>query len=204
MIPAMTAQMQAPSASPQMPTGTSLKRLAEALLGWYAEVHEIREMPWRKMRDPYAVWISEIMLQQTQVETVKPFFLRFLKRFPTVGELAVAPLEEVLAHWAGLGYYRRAKYLHAAAKQMVSEHAGSVPGTLAGLLGLPGIGRYTAGAIASIAFGLPAAVVDGNVMRVISRLTGVDGDIARPTNQEFFWRMAEEIVAARRGGGLGI
>ena len=143
------------------------------------------------------------MLQQTQVETVKPYYARFLTRFPTVAALAAAPLEEVLALWAGLGYYRRAKHLHLAAKRMVAEHEGTLPRTLEGLRTLEGVGRYTAGAISSIAFGLPAPVVDGNVMRVLARVFAYERDIAVPAHQAFFWETAERLVSAAPGKRFG-
>ncbi len=162
------------------------------LLRWFER--EKRAMPWRETRDPYAIWLSETMLQQTQVETVKPYYHRFLEAFPTVVDLAKAELQEVLRQWAGLGYYRRARHMHLAARRMVEVHGGRVPGTMEALLSLPGIGRYTAGAVGSIAFGLAVPVVDGNVMRVISRLTGFDGDIAEARNAAFFWKVAEEVV----------
>lgn len=168
--------------------------LAQPLLAWFSTVRADRDMPWRKSHDPYAIWLSEIMLQQTQVETVKPYYFRFLERFPTLFDLAAAPLEDVLALWAGLGYYRRAKFLHQAAQKVVADHGGTFPANLDQLRALPGIGRYTAGAIASIAFNLPAPVVDGNVMRVLARLTGYDRDIAQPKNHDFFWQTAETIV----------
>jgi len=161
-------------------------------------------MPWRETRDPYAIWLSETMLQQTQVETVKPYYRKFLERFPTVADLAAAELEEVLALWAGLGYYRRAKHLHLAAREMVAKHGGRVPGTLEELLSLPGVGRYTAGAVGSIAFGLAVPVVDGNVMRVVSRLTGFEGDIAEPRNAGFFWGVMEEILNGLVVSGEGL
>ena len=144
-----------------------------ALLAWYRR-HR-RDLPWRRTRDPYAIWVSEIMLQQTRVETVIPFYERFLVRFPTVGALARTPEPDVLAAWSGLGYYRRAKNLRAAAVAVMRDHEGRVPETVEGLRSLPGIGAYTAAAIASIAFGVPAAAVDGNVIRVIARREGLKG-----------------------------
>jgi A/G-specific adenine glycosylase len=144
--------------------------VAAPLLAWYRR-HR-RDLPWRESRDPYRVWVSEVMLQQTQVERVREFFTRFMLRFPAVAALARAPERDVLKHWEGLGYYRRARQLHAAAKQIVAEHGGEFPRTAAGLRGLPGIGRYTAGAIASIAFGEPEPIVEANSRRVIARLVG--------------------------------
>ena len=140
------------------------------LRAWY-RVHA-RVLPWRGVRDPYRTWISEIMLQQTRVNAVIDHFARFLRRFPTVVSLALAPEEDVLALWSGLGYYRRARMLHRTAKLLVEEHGGVLPSTAAELRRLPGIGTYTSAAIASIAFGEPVAVVDGNVERVLLRVTG--------------------------------
>ena len=142
------------------------------LLAWY-DRHR-RVLPWRARKgaraDPYRVWLSEIMLQQTTVKAVAPYYARFLERFPTVTQLAAAPLDHVLSLWAGLGYYARARNLHACAKAVAARHGGEFPGTEEELLTLPGIGAYTAAAIAAIAFDRPAAVVDGNVERVLSRL----------------------------------
>lgn len=144
-----------------------------ALLRWYRKQH--RDLPWRRTRDPYAIWVSEIMLQQTRVDTVIPFYHRFLERFPSLAELARARESDVLAAWSGLGYYRRARNLHAGAGIVAREGGGEVPRTLDGLRALPGVGAYTAAAIASIAFDLPAAAVDGNVIRVIARWDGRKG-----------------------------
>jgi A/G-specific adenine glycosylase len=171
------------------------------LLGWYDGVK--RDMPWRGATDPYAIWLSETMLQQTQVEAVKPYYARFLARFPTLQALAEAELEDVLSLWAGLGYYRRAKHLHQAARAVVESHGGALPATVEGLMRLPGVGRYTAGAVASIAFGVAAPVVDGNVMRVLARITGYDKDISEARNQPFFWKVAGEVVAATEDGRYG-
>jgi A/G-specific adenine glycosylase len=140
------------------------------LLTWF-EQHK-RDLPWRRTRDPYAIWASEIMLQQTRVAAVLEHYARWMQRFPTVGTLAKADESEVLALWSGLGYYRRARFLHAGAKAVVAEHGGDLPRSAAELRGLPGIGEYTAAAIASIAFDEPVAVVDGNVERVMMRLAG--------------------------------
>lgn len=149
--------------------------LRRALLRWYHA--QARDLPWRHTSDPYAILVSELMLQQTQVKTVIPYYEKFLKAFPTARALAKAPEDKVLAAWAGLGYYRRARFLHAAAKAVVAR--GAFPRDLEGLRGLPGVGAYTAAAVASIAFGLPAAVVDGNVVRVMSRLLALDQDAGR-------------------------
>ncbi len=179
-----------------------LEDFRAALLTWYGK-HR-RDLPWRHTRDPYRIWLSEIMLQQTRVAAVIEHYNRFLKRFPTVKKLAAAREASVLAQWSGLGYYRRARNLHAAAKVVVREHAGKFPRpssrrawfpqTAAELRTLPGIGRYTAAAIASIAFGEPVAVVDGNVERVISRLRGAGASGERT------WAIAEELLSRERPG----
>ncbi len=151
--------------------------LAAALVAWYRR--EARDLPWRGTGDPYRVWLSEVLLQQTQVATVEPYYQRFVDRFPTIAELAAAELDEVLALWSGLGYYRRAVNLHAAARRVVADHGGVLPADVSRLRQLPGVGAYTAGAVASIAFGLPEPAVDGNVNRVIARLAAIDGDPGR-------------------------
>ena len=156
-----------------------------------------RDLPWRRRRDAYAIWVSEVMLQQTTVAAVIPYFERFLERFPTVEALAAAPLERVLESWAGLGYYRRARHLHACAQVVAEEHGGRFPEDEAALLELPGIGPYTAGAIASIAFDKPAALVDGNVARVLSRLFRVAGDPRTGAARARLWELARELVPAR-------
>jgi A/G-specific adenine glycosylase len=153
-----------------------------------------RDLPWRQDRDPYRVWLSEIMLQQTRVAAVVEHYQRFLRRFPTIEKLAGARESSVLAAWSGLGYYRRASMLHAAAKKIVKEHGGKFPGNSKALRALSGIGRYTAAAIASIAFDEPAAVVDGNVERVLRRLQG------RNLAGEDLWCAAEELLDRRRPG----
>jgi A/G-specific adenine glycosylase len=145
------------------------------LLAWYAR-HQ-RAMPWRGLRDPYRIWLSEVMLQQTRVAVVEPYYRRFIARFPTVGALARARPEEVLRLWAGLGYYRRARNLHAAAREIVRAHDGEFPRTYEGLRKLPGVGDYTAAAIASIAFHQRHAVLDGNVARLLARLLAMRGDL---------------------------
>lgn len=166
------------------------------LLAWYD--HLAVELPWRGAADPYHVWLSEIMLQQTQVETVKPYFARFLAAFPTVEALAAAPLDDVLKLWEGLGYYSRARNLHRAAQQVV-ELSG-FPRTVEGLLELPGVGRYTAGAIASIAFGVRAPALDGNLIRVFARLLDLPDDVTQPATQAKLWRVAENWLPADRAG----
>jgi len=171
------------------PTSTARQRL----LRWYKH-HGRHDMPWRKTRDPYRVWVSEIMLQQTTVATTLPFYLRFLKRFPTLKHLARAKLEQVLSVWSGLGYYARARNLHRAVKMVLKECGGKVPDGLLELRRLPGIGRYTAGAIRSLAFGLPAPILDGNVTRVLSRVLGIREDVRLSKNQEQLWKHAEAMA----------
>ncbi len=148
------------------------------LLAWFASAK--RDLPWRRTRDPYRVWLSEIMLQQTRVAAVVPYYERFLERFPTVHSLARARSDTVLRHWAGLGYYSRARNLHRAAQEIVARHESEFPRRLDVALALPGIGRYTAAAVLSIAYGEPHAVLDGNVARVLARLDAVRGDLRRP------------------------
>src|SRR5580692_6025315 len=162
------------------------KKFRQQLLAWY-ESHR-RELPWRANRDPYRVWLSEIMLQQTRVAAVIEHYQEFLRRFPTIKKLAAARGASVLAAWSGLGYYRRARMLHAAAKVVVREYGGKFPTTAETWRALPGIGRYTAAAIASISFDQPVAVVDGNVERVLQRLLG------RQIDAEDFWLSAERLL----------
>jgi A/G-specific adenine glycosylase len=154
----------------EAPAIEEIRKMRDALLAWYA-AHK-RDLPWRATRDPYRIWVSEIMLQQTRVAAVLEHYRRFLEAFPTVQALAAASEPEVLAQWSGLGYYRRARMLHRAAKVVVSELGGALPRAAATLLALPGVGSYTAAAVASIAFEEPVAVVDGNVERVLARVAG--------------------------------
>jgi A/G-specific adenine glycosylase len=164
----------------------------QRLLSWY-DAHK-RDLPWRRDRDPYRVWLSEIMLQQTRVSAVLDHYRLFLKRFPTVVALAAARQSTVLAAWSGLGYYRRARMMHAAAKVIVKQHAGKFPGTIAELRALPGVGRYTASAVASIVFDIPTAVVDGNVERVLGRVHGI------PLAGETVWQAADGLLSRKRPG----
>ena len=173
--------------------------LQKKLLRWYAG-NSRQDLPWRKVRSPYRTLVSEAMLQQTQVETVIPYFRRFLSRFPTLKQLSRAEPGEVLALWSGLGYYSRARNLHACARAIQSEHAGRAPQDPVVLLGLPGIGRYTAGAIASIAYGRPVPLVDGNVNRVLARLFGVRGSLQTPAAQKRIWGLATRLVPERSAG----
>jgi A/G-specific adenine glycosylase len=169
--------------------------LARKLTRWFDQ--QGRDLPWRRRRDPYAVWISEIMLQQTQVKTVIPYYRRWMRALPRVADLARARPQRVLKLWEGLGYYRRARHAQAAARIIVKQHGGRFPENLQDLLALPGVGRYTAGALCSIAFNQPAPILDGNVRRLLSRLLGVAGD-ARAVNAAL-WRAAQELVST--GGG---
>ena len=172
--------------------GSATRRWRERLLSWYDGNR--RDLPWRQDRDPYRVWLSEIMLQQTRVSAVLEHYRRFLLRFPTVQKLASAREASVLAAWSGLGYYRRARMMHAAAKVIVKRHDGRFPVTIAELRALPGVGRYTAAAIASIVFNTPAAVVDGNVERVLGRVFGT------ALAGEPLWQAAEALLSRRRPG----
>lgn len=172
--------------------------LRRALLSWYDG--RKRAMPWRDQVSPYRTWISEIMLQQTTVAAVAPRFESFVAEFPDAASLAAAPEEKVLRAWAGLGYYSRARNLRLAAQKIVSEHGGVVPDTLEAVLALPGVGRYTAGAILSIAYGKPEPLVDGNVARVFARLFAIEGDIKAPETLKLLWSKAESLVDKRRPG----
>lgn len=177
---------------------TKNPELGADLLSWYD--HAAADLPWRRTSDPYAIWLSEIMLQQTQVETVIPYYQRFLTQFPTVTHLADAPLEQVLKQWEGLGYYSRARNLHRAAQVVAHDLGGTFPTTADGLQQLPGIGRYTAGAIASIAFGQVAPVLDGNVIRVFARLTDLEADVTQTDTKAHLWQLAENWLPAARTG----
>ena len=170
----------------------------EKLLVWY-DVHK-RDLPWRRTQDPYKIWISEIMLQQTRVDTVITYYERFLDWFPTVADLAQAPEEKLLKAWEGLGYYSRVRNMQKAAQQIMENHGGVFPSSYEEISKLKGIGPYTAGAIASIAFGLPEPAVDGNVMRVLARLFEVDYDIGVPTNRKIFQAMMEILIDPARPG----
>lgn len=170
----------------------------QKLLTWYDE--NKRDLPWRRSNNPYHIWISEIMLQQTRVDTVIPYYERFLDCFPTVKDLAIAPEERLLKAWEGLGYYSRVRNMQEAAQQIVAEFEGEFPHTYEGIFSLKGIGPYTAGAIASIAFGLPEPAVDGNVMRVLSRLFEVNLDIGIPANRKVFQTMMEMLIDPERPG----
>ena len=170
----------------------------EKLLAWYDA--NKRDLPWRRTQDPYKIWISEIMLQQTRVDTVIPYYERFLDWFPTIADLAQAPEEKLLKAWEGLGYYSRVRNMQKAAQQIMEDHGGVFPSSYDEISKLKGIGPYTAGAIASIAFGLPEPAVDGNVMRVLARLFEVDYDIGVPTNRKIFQAMMEVLIDPDRSG----
>ncbi len=192
--------MPAPARTAQSPSSHSGPDLADRLLAWYDR--HARVLPWRaragERPDPYRVWLSEIMLQQTTVVTVGPYFARFLARWPTVEALAAAPLDDVLGAWAGLGYYARARNLHRCAQVVVSEHGGRFPQTEEGLLTLPGIGRYTAAAITAIAFGRRAVVVDGNVERVMSRMFAIAAPL--PKSKPLMYEAADRLTPDARAG----
>ena len=188
-LPSLARRSAAQSRSEIIPA-VELPTFQAQLLGWFAEAK--RDLDWRRTRDPYRVWISEIMLQQTRVAAVLPYYRRFLKRFPTVDALAQACRESVLRLWAGLGYYSRARNLHRAAKEIVARHGGEFPRRMEEALALPGIGHYTAAAVLSIAYGEPHAVLDGNVARVLARLGVIRGDLRRPKR----WRA---LAAAANG-----
>ncbi len=171
----------------------------DELLSWYRLDH--RDLPWRRTRDPYRIWVSEIMLQQTRVETVLSYYERFLTRFPDVGSLAAAPQDDVLAAWSGLGYYRRARFLKTAAETVVRDHASRFPSSVEGACELPGIGRSTAGAIVSIAYGTRAPVLDGNVKRVLARLAGLDEQDGAALEKRA-WPLAQRLVDCDDAGDV--
>jgi A/G-specific adenine glycosylase len=164
------------------------------ITAWYCAAQ--RPLPWRKSHNPYAIWVSEIMLQQTQVVTAIPYFERFMERFPTPALLATATLPEVLVLWAGLGYYSRARNLHRGARYLMEKHEGVFPSERKAALEIPGVGPYTAGAVLSIAYDLPEAIVDGNVQRVFSRFFALNEPIESKQAQDFFWSKAALWVSA--------
>jgi len=172
---------------------------SEQLLCWFDQ-HGRKDLPWQQNKDPYRVWVSEIMLQQTQVSTVIPYFQRFMARFPDISSLAEAPLDDVLQQWTGLGYYARARNLHRSAQLVCTEHGGVFPDTQEQLMALPGIGRSTAGAICAIALDKRAAILDGNVKRVLARYHGIDGWPGQPSVARQLWEWAEQHTPAQRFG----
>jgi A/G-specific adenine glycosylase len=174
--------------------------LRAALIDWYDRV--ARDLPWRRTRDPYAIWVSEIMLQQTRVDTVVRYYGRFLERFPSARALAAASEDEVMAAWSGLGYYRRARNLHSGVREVVARYGGHVPAEPEARRALPGVGRYTAGAIGSIAFERAEPIVDGNVARVLCRVLGIDTPPERSDTQRRLWSEAERLVEGPRPSAL--
>ena len=176
------------------------KELRRILLAWFRRT--ARDLPWRRTRDPYCIWLSEIMLQQTRVEAVIAYYQRFLEAFPTLESLAAAPEDLVLKQWEGLGYYSRARNLQRTAKILVEEYGGNIPRTLEEWRRLPGVGRYTAGAVVSIAFGVPAPVVDGNVKRVFARLFCVKDCVNDTKTIDAFWEAAERLLSRRAPGNF--
>jgi len=175
---------------------TSSSPLAALVVAWQRQ-HGRHGLPWHGNRDPYRVWLSEIMLQQTQVSTVLAYYSRFLQRFPDVAALAAAPLDDVLSAWSGLGYYSRARNLHRCAQAVVNDHGGAFPSTAAVLAELPGIGRSTAAAIAAFCFGERAAILDGNVKRVLTRALGFGEDLAQARHERQLWLQAEALLPDR-------
>ena len=173
---------------------------AAKLIRWQ-QLYGRHHLPWQNTRDPYAVWLSEIMLQQTQVTTVVPYYLRFLQRYPDISSLALAPLDEVLALWSGLGYYARGRNLHQAAQSIVSHHSGGFPRDLAAIQQLPGIGRSTAAAIAVFAYGERCAILDGNVKRVFARCFGIDGYTGEKNTETLLWCKAEQLLPKKNIAG---
>ena len=175
-----------------------MERISDTLLDWYAR--EGRDLPWRRTRDPYRIWLSEVILQQTRVAQGTAYYLRFTERFPDVGSLAAASEDEVLKLWQGLGYYSRARNLHAAARMIVERFSGAFPATPEEVRSLPGVGDYTAAAVCSAACGAPCAVVDGNVYRVLSRLFGLDLPIDAAPGRRAFAELAQELLDERDPG----
>jgi A/G-specific adenine glycosylase len=199
IVPAEASHERAPA---EIATDAAKDRaaLTRALLDWYDE--QRRPLPWRATRDPYCIWVSEVMLQQTQVATVIGYYERWLRRFPDLASLASADIEDVLRAWEGLGYYSRARNLQRAAQHVMAQHAGALPTSVAELLALPGVGRYSAGAIASIAFGADEPAIDGNIVRVLTRLFGLGGDPKREPLAGRLWRLARELLPRGRAGAF--
>lgn len=172
--------------------------IATPLLNWYGKC--ARELPWRGTNDPYKVWISEIMLQQTRVDTVIPYFNHWMNRFPTITDLAQASLQDVLNAWEGLGYYSRARNLHKAAQIIEADFGGILPDDIHNLKKLPGIGKYTAGAIASISFGKAEPALDGNIRRVLARIFGINEPVRSPAGERRLWELAATYLPADKAG----
>lgn len=175
-----------------------IKEFQQDLLSWYDD--NKKPLPWRKTTEPYKIWISEIMSQQTQVETVMPYYERFMKKYPTIETLAQADDAELLKLWEGLGYYSRARNLKIAAQEVVDKYNGKFPDNLADILSLKGIGPYTAAAIASISFGLAEPAIDGNLMRVTSRLFELDCDISKSSSRKIFDGYLRKLISKKRPG----
>lgn len=178
-----------------------LAAFAPTLIAWQRE-HGRHDLPWQRTRDAYRIWLSEIMLQQTQVSTVIPYYTRFLERFPTVAALAAAPADEVMSLWAGLGYYSRARNLHRCAQVVVAEHGGAFPASVTLLAELPGIGRSTAAAIAAFSFGLRETILDGNVKRVLARVFGIEGFPGEKKIENAMWLLAESLLPPEGDKGI--
>ena len=176
-----------------------MSSFAEKMIRWQ-ERHGRHHLPWQNTRNPYANWLSEVMLQQTQVTTGIPYFLRFLQCFPDIRSLASASLDEVLAQWSGLGYYSRGRNLHRAARLVASDHAGIFPQDIEGICQLPGIGRATAAAIAVFAYGAHYAILDGNVKRILARCFGIEGYPGERKTEALLWQKAQEILPEKNGG----
>ncbi len=192
----MTRTASPPTAAPEgLPAPRATTAMRKAVRDWFRATQ--RALPWRDPYDPYGVWVAEIMLQQTQVAAVRPYYERWMARLPDVPAVAAAPEQEVLKLWEGLGYYARARNLRRAAQAMVAAHGGRVPATVDALLALPGIGRYTAGAIVSIGHNRPAPIVDGNVGRVLGRLVALEVPARSPPGQRRLWALAAHLVPRR-------
>ena len=175
---------------------TTQKSFGDTVVAWQKK-HGRHDLPWQNTQDPYAVWLSEIMLQQTQVVTVREYFARFMSRFPTVADLAAAHQDDVLGLWSGLGYYSRARNMHRAAQDVVALHGGAFPRSAEALQTLPGIGRSTAAAVASLCFGEPIAILDGNVKRVLTRYLGFKEDLASSKVEKVLWAIAQTMLPQR-------
>ncbi len=194
----MRARFPAYPTDDDVAAANRIRQLQRALLEWYRR--EARDLPWRRTSDPYAIWLSEIILQQTRVDQGLPYYERFLAAFPDTASLAAASLDHVLKLWEGLGYYSRARNLHRCAQVIAEQYAGKFPATVEELLALPGIGPYTAGAIASIAYGVRAPVLDGNVIRVLARVFNLDACTDELATRRELWRMAKTLVPADAPG----
>lgn len=193
-----SARRREPINDPPLPEPAVRRRLRSRLLAWFSRHH--RDLPWRHSRDPYRIWVSEVMLQQTQVVTVIPYFDRFLRAFPTLSDLAAAEVQDVLRLWEGLGYYRRARDLHQAARRLAAEHDGRIPDDPEALRGLPGLGRYTLGAVLSQAFDRRLPILEANSLRVLCRLFGITDDPRRGPAHRWLWKLAEVLLPMRRVG----